>query len=1595
MINGFTVGDDIPSSSLISNEPPAAAEAGPTQNVCGTFTTLNADAPAVGMGQWSFVSNPDGFGVITDINDRQSDFSGTQGVTYVLQWTVSNGVCTSTTDVVAINFNLSSPSIDVQPVVTQTACEGTNVTLSVTASGAGSLSYQWFHGASPVGTDSNVLTLTNVTPASAGNYTVQVTGTCAPPVTSNISALVIDTRPLIGTQPSGATICQSSGTSFSGTATGTGLTYIWQVDTGTGFIDIPSETNPNYTFTSLLSQNNNRYRLKVTGACGIAFTIPARLTVNPQATANAGGDGKTCQGTPFLFTTQSAPLATASNYSSLLWTFTGGSGTLFNATSLTPTYYPTPGETGTVTFTLTAFNLTGCTNATDPMDLVITPAPVVDAGSDAQVCEGTSAFDFSTRSIIASTANGSRMWTHDGNGSFVDATQLSPIYNVSPSDVGNVITFTLTVTSGSPTVCAIVQDQFQLRVNQSAVVVVPASYTTCEPAIINLSGTVDGSGTSGSWSIISGTAAGTLSVSSLTGSGPTVVTATYDSASVDVGNILGFRLTSNDPDGAGPCTAVSADINITIDQAARVSAGSDFEICEYNSVSLNGTVGGSASSVTWTGGGGAAQFVNPNAAVTTYNLTTAEKNATNTSILFTITTNNPAGVCPAASDNVMVIVNDTLNFVTFLNLDAVYQEDAPVETLAGVPAGGTFLGPGIISGTNTFNPDFANLGPNEVTYLYTDPATACLSRWSQTTIVNPITEIEFDVFVSADLPLVQVPEVGGVPQICATIRPGDVLLKGDPDVLDPDASTVSPPVFTITPDTSPSYIFKKLDGQYYLNTKNLPPGDYVITYTYTNEFEAETEFSKQIHVVAAPKAIIDVGNACETSLVTFTHSSVIPDNSTPPATLVGFNWDYGNGVGSTEATPPPYSYPSSGIYDITLEVVTSEGCRHDTLKTIRLGSVPDMKFAWSAFCQGNDTKFTDQTVVTVGAIAQYTWMFGDGYSVTSPYGSMFVNNLVPAGQSNGGRTTGTFANPHHKYDAFSQYDVTLQVETTDGCIASLTRKAFILSYGTPSPTTGYSEDFEAGQGSWFATRSDVDIATDTSWVWGIPAGSQINTLSPGTTNAWWTGANETPAIENSTYYNNEKSAVIGPCVNLSNIKRPMISFDYWSDSELGSDGAVLQYSVDGGQTWANGTIGNDAGAGINWYNGRALTGNPGLQNIGQFGWTGQQGGWKNARYNLDDIPKVSRTEVIFRIAFGSNNDNSANPSVFNGFAFDNVFIGEKKRNVLVEYFTNIGVNPALNTYFDNLYNAQVLLNDSSDFFKIQYHTSLPLFDPINQQNQNDPEARSSFYGITDVPSAIMDGIRGNYFGQNFNGDHLKITPEQLDRRALEDPMFDIKIDTLSATPSSMSLHIEFKYTSTAALSTPVTFQVALVEDSVTVTGLPMQRNILRKFLLGSSGKTVSDSWTLNETMVIDTVVEITAPIGVDNNQLYLVAFAQERRFGSNVVYQSAVYKLGVKSQAVITGIDDDPVLAQVKDMAIYPNPATRYVNFATEASLTRDYQYTIVDQRGITVLSGNLNRDLTTPQPVELSNLADGVYIVMIHQGNRRLIQRKLAVLKR
>jgi hypothetical protein len=251
----------------------------------------------------------------------------------------------------------------------------------------------------------------------------------------------------------------------------------------------------------------------------------------------------------------------------------------------------------------------------------------------------------------------------------------------------------------------------------------------------------------------------------------------------------------------------------------------------------------------------------------------------------------------------------------------------------------------------------------------------------------------------------------------------------------------------------------------------------------------------------------------------------------------------------------------------------------------------------------------------------------------------------------------------------------------------------------------------------------------------------------------------------------------------------------------------------------------------------------------------------------------------------------------------------------------------------------------------------------------------------------MDGIIGNYYNTTFNGAYGFITNEQLDRRALEDPLFFMKVDTISATAGVIRANIKLKYLDTLnALNSSVIVHAALIEANVGTN-----RNVVRRLLPAADGIFVNQTWTLaTDTVVVPINYTVDVPIS-DPTQLYLVAFVEGKE--DKVIYQSVKFKVSKKNGRQIVGLPQEIIAAEIRDLNVYPNPASMVVNFQLDNKLTHDYQWEIIDQRGVTVLSGDLNRNLTAPQQVDISRLANEIYLVKIQTPNGKPMYRKLAVL--
>ncbi|MES2387720.1 MAG: T9SS type A sorting domain-containing protein [Bacteroidota bacterium] len=233
-----------------------------------------------------------------------------------------------------LNFN-AVPSVTVQPS-DQTKCEGTTTTFSVSATGLGTLTYLWkvstdggvtysslSNGANYTGVTSNSLVVTTAGMTLALNnnkYACTVSGGCSPPAVSNPATLSVLESAAISAQPANSTLCAGGNTSFSVTATGTGITYKWRYssNSGTTYNDVVDGGIYSGASTSLLSLT------------GVTVSSPAykylcEMSVASGCVTNSAAATLTVQSAPSI-STQPAAKTVCNNVSTSFTLTAAGTG---------------------------------------------------------------------------------------------------------------------------------------------------------------------------------------------------------------------------------------------------------------------------------------------------------------------------------------------------------------------------------------------------------------------------------------------------------------------------------------------------------------------------------------------------------------------------------------------------------------------------------------------------------------------------------------------------------------------------------------------------------------------------------------------------------------------------------------------------------------------------------------------------------------------------------------------------------------------------------------------------------------------------------------------------------------------------------------------------------------------------------------------------------------------------------------------------------------------------------------------------------------------------------------------------------------------
>jgi hypothetical protein len=177
---------------VVTGIPPLAVTIWPTNQIVAVGSTVTLQATAGGPGplEYQWESNGVALAGATNAELVLSNAAISDSGAYTV--VVSNpnaSVPSAPADVLV----LAPPGISVQPQ-SQTNTVGTAVTFQVTAAGSAPLSYQWsFDGAALPGATNASLTLTNVTRAQAGGYSVVVTNAVGSVTSAPLAALSIAT----------------------------------------------------------------------------------------------------------------------------------------------------------------------------------------------------------------------------------------------------------------------------------------------------------------------------------------------------------------------------------------------------------------------------------------------------------------------------------------------------------------------------------------------------------------------------------------------------------------------------------------------------------------------------------------------------------------------------------------------------------------------------------------------------------------------------------------------------------------------------------------------------------------------------------------------------------------------------------------------------------------------------------------------------------------------------------------------------------------------------------------------------------------------------------------------------------------------------------------------------------------------------------------------------------------------------------------------------------------------------------------------------------------------------------------------------------
>ncbi|HEX2967621.1 MAG TPA: T9SS type A sorting domain-containing protein [Bacteroidales bacterium] len=707
-----------------------------------------------------------------------------------------------------------------------------------------------------------------------------------------------------------------------------------------------------------------------------------------------------------------------------------------------------------------------------------------------------------------------------------------------------------------------------------------------------------------------------------------------------------------------------------------------------------------------------------------------------------------------------------------------------------------------------------------------------------------------------------------------------------------------------------------------------------VKYTYTNPKTGCSIFTTvNVNVFKAPEVDFIPLDVCindEKDTLKFMNKTVSYD----PVTKWKWEFDDEGTVTTDNVRESGYLYLKGGIQKIALTAETNNGCIVRKEKTFNIGRRPEADFYWKKDCYhpGESLQLIDASVYST---QPKSWSWDRNGAV---FGT--TNNAVYPKADTGFITIRYIV----KTDYYMCHDTVI--------------KSIYIRPTIRVPADGYFENFEAGRGGW--SKGDVSSI----WSFGPPNGTDIKAAASGQ-KAWYTANTQ----EGS-------ASVESPCFDLSAMSRPLISLKMQTDFDKDRDGAAMQYKIGDEDNWHNvGTI-ND---GIEWYNSATINGKPGGNSLGWTTVGSSDTEYKSAIHTLDELK--GQQDVKFRMIYGSAGIYSSH----DGIAFDDIFIGERSRNVLVEHFTSYGSSESM-SYKDLVDN--IAEHKKQDVINIQYHTNLSGVDSLYLFNPGEINARIMFYGLTRVPYTFVDG--GNGTDKTFNvvytyrGNNL-IDSNTITKRTLVNSSFKLSIDP---TVSGRVLSVKGYIKALEDINTDnLTLFIAVTEkkNKGDFQGVPESIdfiNVFRKFIPDASGIMLKSSWNAGDSVAITEKVWTIDKV-LNSSDIEVIAFLQNSE--TQEVYQA----FSVIKPEILVGIEN-PSGSEAR-FSLFPNPAHNRFTVAFSGPLKTLAHIKIYNMQGSIVKEYRADQG-STQITVEDSGLKGGIYLVKVTYGTFDVGYKKLII---